>query len=94
MKKISDYRFYDSWVLDELDIRPDEEFLITNDIGDLKEGQRVTFVGFDDVDNHYGIFVFVDADDKVLEVPGDFSGPRHSSMTNLKLALSKMPRSN
>jgi hypothetical protein len=37
--------------------------------------------------------VFVDADGMLLEVPGDFSGPRHSSMTNLKLALSKMPRS-
>ncbi|HBF50358.1 MAG TPA: hypothetical protein DDX04_08295 [Massilia sp.] len=93
MKKISDYRFHDSWVLDELDIRPDEEFLVAKDIGDLKEGQRVTFLGFDDVDNHYGIFVFVDPDGKVLEVAGDFSGPRHSSMTNLKLSLSKTPRS-
>jgi len=93
VNKISDYRFYDSWVLDELNIRPDEEFLVAEDIGDLKRGQRVTFLGFDDVDNHYGIFVFVDPHGEVLEVAGDFSGPKHSSMTNLKLALSNIPRS-
>lgn len=75
--------------LSELNLLPDEEYRVLKDVGDLKKDALVKFVGFDDVDNHYGIFVFVDSDGTVLEVSGDCSGPNHSCMTNLKLALSK-----
>jgi hypothetical protein len=90
MKKLTDYIFYSSWQLGELDIKPDEEYLVLNDVGGLKKGEVVRFVGYDDVDNHYGIFVFVDFAGLVLEVSGDFSG--RSSMANLKTALSKVDR--
>ncbi len=89
MRKITDYIFYDSWVLRELRMKPGEEYVVLFDLGDLKKGDLVKFVGFDDVDNHYGIFVFVDANDKVLEVSGDCSGPNHSCLIDLKNALSK-----
>jgi hypothetical protein len=89
MKKITDYIFYDSWQPNELHMKPNEEYFVRMDLGDLKKGDFVKFVGFDDVDNHYGIFVFLDSTGKVLEVSGDYSGPNHSCMKNLKLALSK-----
>jgi len=89
MKKITDYNFSHSWAVGELGVKPNEDYLVLKDIGDLKQGQLVRFAGFDDVDNHYGIFVFVDVHGRVLEVAGDFSSPTHSSMTKLKPALSK-----
>ena len=89
MKKITDYNFCNSWQPNELHIKLNEEYLVQMDLGDLKKGDLVKFVGFDDVDNHYGIFVFIDSKEKVLEVSGDCSGPNHSCMTNLKIALSK-----
>jgi len=89
MKQIADYNFIDSWAVDELGVEPNEEYLVLNDFRQLKKGQLVRFVGFDDVDNHYGIFVFADADGNLLEAYGDFSSATHSSMTELKSALSK-----
>jgi len=89
MKKVTDYNFVNSWAVKELGVKPNEDYLVVKDVADLKQGELVKFVGFDDVDNHYGIFVFVDANGRLLEVTGDFSSPTHSSMTNLKLALSK-----
>lgn len=88
MKKLSDYIFYNSWQLRELNIKPNEEFVVLVDVGDMKKGDAVKFVGFDDVDNHYGIFVFVDSKGEVLEVSGDCSGPNHSCLADLKVALS------
>lgn len=88
MKKITDYNFINSWAVRELNVKANEEYLVLKDLADLKKGQLVKFVGFDDIDNHYGIFVFVDANGNVLEVSGDFSSSTHSSMINLKQALS------
>lgn len=88
MKKISDYiLFYDSWQLRELNLKPGEEYLVVTDLGHIKKDNLVKFIGFDDVDNHYGIFVFTDSDGNVLEVSGDFSGS--SSLKRLEAALSK-----
>lgn len=87
MKKVSDYIFYDSWQLRELGLTPNEEYKVLLDVGDLKKGAAVKFIGFDDVDNHYGIFVFTDAEGKILEVSGDCSGPNHSCIAGLKIAL-------
>jgi len=91
MKKITDYCYSSSWQTEELSklkITPGEKYLVLKDIGDLKKGELVKFVLFDDVDNHYGIFVFTDSADKILEVSGDFSGPL--SIDGLKAALSKL----
>jgi len=87
MKKRDYYTFYDSWQLRELQIEPGQKFVAQIDLDDLKKGNVVTFTGFDDVDNHFGIFVFTDTDNNVLEVRGDFSGP--ASLQKLKMALSK-----
>ncbi len=89
MKKISDYIFYSSWQLSDADIKPNESFTVTRDIGDLKAGESVVFIGFDDIDNHFGIFVFMNERNEVLEVAGDFSSPRSSSLNDLKNSLLK-----
>lgn len=89
MKKLTDYNLCNSWQPSELGIKPDEDYFVLHDVGGLHKGDVVRFVGFDDVDNHYGIFVFVDATGQVLEVSGDCSGPNHSCLTNLKAALSR-----
>lgn len=90
MKKMADYIFFDSWQTNELSIKPNVEYLVLNDLGDLRKGELVKFIGFDDVDNHFGIFVFLNSEGGILEVSGDFSGSNHSCMKDLKLALSKV----
>ena len=87
MKALSDYTFSNSWQLTDLVIRPLDTCCVLANVGQLQQGQVVKFIGFDDVDNHYGIFVFTDGDGNVLEVNGDFSGP--ASLTALKAALAK-----
>lgn len=87
MKTISDYIFSTMWQLATLGLQPNATYSVLADLGDLRKGDVVTFVGFDDVDNHYGIFVFTDANGSVLEVSGDFSGPQHTAVKNLKAAL-------
>jgi hypothetical protein len=87
MKKISDYVFYESWQLKELDLRRGEKYVVVNNLCDLKKGTTVSFAGFDDVDNHYGVFVFTDTEGAVLEVSGDFSSPGHGRFIELKQAL-------
>jgi len=87
MKQLADYTFYNAWQLKDLAIQPLDTFRVLANVGQLKQGQVVKFIGFDDVDNHYGIFVFTDADGNVLEVNGDFSGP--SSLQTLKAALAR-----
>ena len=87
MKKISDYIFYDSWQLKELNLRQGNEYVVANNICELKKGKRVRFAGFDDVDNHYGVFVFTDSEGVILEVSGDFSSPMHGHFIALKQVL-------
>lgn len=90
MKKISDYIYYNySWQQEQIGIKPNEQFTVVKDVGDLKQGDLVTFVGYDDVDNHYGIFVFTNAKNEVLEVSGDFSCRQGAGLTGLKEALEK-----
>jgi len=90
MKKISDYNFSPSWQLGELGMKPGDAYRVLTDLRDLKKGELVEFIGFDDVDNHYGIFVFTDSEDNILEVGGDFSGLNHSLFLDLKLALARV----
>ncbi len=89
MKKLSDYNFCDSWVFREVDLESYAEYVVLADLCDLKKGERVKFIGFDDVDNHYGIFVFVDADGAVREVYGDFAGRTHPRLLELKAAIAR-----
>lgn len=89
MKQLSDYIFHSSWVINDVNIKSYEDYLVLADVGQLKRGDVVTFIGFADVDNHYGIFVFTDPDGKVLEVAGDFCGG--NGRAALKAALAKQP---
>lgn len=89
MKNLTDYIFYESWQLQALNIAPGEAYAVLADVGDLKKGTIVKFAGFQDVDNHYGIFVFTGADGKVLEVAGDCAGADHPCLRDLKAALSQ-----
>lgn len=72
MKQISDYNFSYSRVPSDRDPKPDQDYTVLTDMDDLKKGEVVKFIGFDDVDNHYGICVFIDSSGTILEVTGDF----------------------
>lgn len=87
MKKLIDYNFSYSKKPSDLDPKPDQKYLVLTDVDDLKKGEVVKFVGFDDVDNHFGIYVFTDAKGTILEVSGDFCGD--SLFNELKSALSR-----
>lgn len=89
MKKVTDYIFSNSWQLEQLNLVQGSSYLALNDIDDLRKDQTVKFAGFDDIDNHYGIFVFIDSQGQILEVKGDFSGPEHSKFKELRLAIEK-----
>ncbi|MFP5393424.1 MAG: hypothetical protein ACLGI6_18055 [Gammaproteobacteria bacterium] len=88
MKTFSDYTFYDAWQLRELNMKAGDAYRVLTTIDDLAEGDVVRCVGFDDVDNHYGIFVFEDAAGKLREVRGDFSGDQ--SLGRLRTALARI----
>ena len=89
MKKLSDYIFYNSWLLKELNLTDGEEYVVLEDLCDLRAGLVVKFAGFSDVDNHYGICVFVDSAGTVLEVPGDFASREHTRVIQLKRSIKK-----
>lgn len=87
MRTLADFNFVNSWHAKHMALVPGQEYLVHMDRGDLKKGQRVTFVGFDDVDNHYGIFVFTDAEGRILEAGGDYCGAEHTAFHLLRAAL-------
>lgn len=87
MKKLSDYNFCSNWQPNRLNINENEQYVPLMDLDDLRKGHAVKFVGFDDVDNHFGIFIFTDAENNVLEATGDFFSPNSSTLKNLQRAL-------
>ena len=90
-RKRADYNLHDHpWTLGELAIRTGQQYVARTDLGDLKQGDVVQFVGFDDVDNHYGIFLFTDATGNLLEVAGDFAGPNHPRFKELEMGLASL----
>ena len=91
MKKLSDYIFSPGWENSKGTLRSNEQYVVLKDVGQLKQGEQVKFIGYDDVDNHYGIFVFVDANDNILEVNGDFCGLAH--FKELEASLARLPAS-
>lgn len=87
MKKLSDYNF-STYGGNKRGLQWNEQYVVLKDIGQLKQGEQVKFIGYDDVDNHYGIFVFVDENDNILEVNGDFCGA--DSTKELETALTHL----
>jgi hypothetical protein len=89
MKTAADFRFSASWQLAALGLRPGDRIVPSGNLGDLRACVPVDFVGFDDVDNHFGIFVFTGPKGELLEVRGDFSSPGHPCFLALKRALAR-----
>jgi hypothetical protein len=89
MRKITDYTYYKSRQAEELGIKANDRLSVLHDIGELKKGDVVTYIGFDDVDNHFGVFVFTNQKDEVVVVSGDFSSYTGPFMDELKAALLK-----
>lgn len=88
MKKVTDFIFHDSWHVNEMGLKVGSLYLAKNDFSQLKAGEVVKFAGFEDVDNHYGRFVFTNQSGQVLVVDGDFCTKDHSKFKQLKEILS------
>jgi hypothetical protein len=56
------------------------KYRVRETIDELKAGEIVTFKQFDDVDNHYGCYEFIDASGKTVGVGGDYSTPQNSTL--------------
>lgn len=89
MKSLTDYIFYDSWQEKKLNLKAGDRFRVIQTIGKLSCGDEVTYVGFDDVDNHYGIFVFKNQSNQALEISGDFSGISDQFISEFTIALQR-----
>jgi len=87
VKSVTDYSFRDSWQVSELKLKPGTIYKVRAGFDDLQEGNEVEFVGFEDVDNHFGRFVFKDKESRLLEVCGDFCSNQHPSFKKLRNAL-------
>jgi len=55
-------------------------YRVRESIQGLHAGATVTFTRYDDVDNHYGEYVFVDESGHEVKVVGDFSTPERSPL--------------
>ena len=87
MKKLTDFIFYASWQVKEMGLKVGAWYLAANDLSELKAGDIVKFEGFEDVDNHYGRFVFTDKSGNVRVVDGDFSSQERHKFKLLKDTL-------
>ncbi|MFV8751826.1 hypothetical protein ACNOYE_14875 [Nannocystaceae bacterium ST9] len=66
---------------------PGRRYRVLESVQELREGMIVRFERFDDVDNHYGRYEFVDAEGRALAVCGDFSSPRSSPLAEVHRQL-------
>ena len=57
-----------------------QRYRVLQSIGELREGMVVRFIGFEDIDNHYGVYEFAGPDGSKLAVGGDYSTPRNSPL--------------
>ncbi len=89
MVLLSDYIFYDSWLLKELNLTVGQLYIATKNVGKISKGEAIRFEGFDDIDNHYGILVFT-CNGEIREINGDFSGPDHYSANEVRNSLSQL----
>ena len=90
MKSLTDYIFYNSWQEKKLGIKTGDRFKVIIPIGKLNINDEVTYVGYDDVDNHYGIFVFKNNANEPLEIGQDFCNISDEFITLFKLSLQPM----
>lgn len=89
MKNVYDYVFSHSWQPQKLQLQQGAQYHVFTELGPFKPGEMAIFLGFEDIDNHYGKFVFKKPDGEIVEFPGDYSGPTHSSFLKIKCAFTK-----
>ncbi len=90
MKLLTEYIFYNAWQETRLNLTAGDCFTVTQALGKLSCGDEVTYVGFEDVDNHYGIFVFKNQKNQALEIGGDFSTLSDQFISEFNTALQKI----
>jgi hypothetical protein len=61
-------------------------------LGELKVGDDVTYAGFSDIDNHYGIWVFKNNRNEPLEIAGDFCNVHESFISNFYASLERIEK--
>ena len=81
---------YDSWQEKALKIKAGDRFTVRQAIGELTVGDDIIYVGFSDIDNHYGIWVFKNKNNEPFEIPGDFCHVQESFITQFYTALERI----
>jgi hypothetical protein len=89
MKNFSNFEFSNSWQVTELNLKQGERYKILLDLASISAGEIAIFLGFEDIDNHHGNFVFQKLSGQIVEISGDYSGRDHSSYLKIKNALVK-----
>lgn len=71
---------------------PGHRYRVVSDLQALKRGAIVRFAYYDDVDNHFGRYVFSPHDDPAVElaVTGDFSSPANSPLAEAHRYLERI----
>jgi hypothetical protein len=62
------------------DLRINARYRVLAKVGELSAGDEVTYKGLDDIDNHYGEYLFDRVDGKRLVVGGDCSTPERGPL--------------
>ena len=87
MKVLSDFEFSNSWQVVELELKQGVKYEILQNLGSFTPGEMVIFLGYEDIDNHYGNFVFQKIDGEIVEFHGDYCSTNHSSYLKIQNAL-------
>jgi len=72
------------------DLRVNARYRVLEKVGELAAGDEVTFKGLDDIDNHYGEYLFERVDGKRLVVGGDCSTPENGPLGDAHLYLARV----
>lgn len=87
MADMTAHNFIDAWQNHELGLEPGNRYRFRLDIGAIKTGEQLSFLGFNAVDNHYGVFVFQRLNGERVELRGDYASSAHRAFLALKEAL-------
>ncbi|MCH8498452.1 MAG: hypothetical protein LAT63_08230 [Marinobacter sp.] len=87
MAEITDHNFINAWQNHELGLAPGNRYRFRLDIGAIKAGEQLRFLGFNAVDNHHGVFVFRRENGESVELRGDYASNTHWAFLALKEAL-------
>lgn len=71
-------------------LRSGQRFRVLESLQSLQAGALVTFARIDDIDNHYGEYVFLDANNNELIVGGDLSSSAHGPLAEAHRYLQRV----